>query len=509
MRHLILAVCCVAAFLALAAERAAGETNAEKLIRAILVAATQPQAGAADSSAADRQECEDAPCEEGKACEDQPCEDVDQAGRAGDMPAAAAADAKPEGAEEEAEGEGGKLAYATHKQTKVISVNGGDLPRAQLRSFCLDPTGVILAACDSAGGEVRRFSGAGEYLDTWRLPMRPEAINVGEDGHVYVAGAGKIVKMTTAGEMLLEVDSPHTNASEEQREKVRQSVIKNAMDSVKRYKQTADRFAKRREDLTEAAATFTKNGLPLSKVQQQRIAQAEQLAEQWEMILKRMGGVDGTGKLSDEEVEKRVNDSLRNSMAVASISESAGDVFLATRETAGYGFCVWKLNSGLTEGEVIVKGLRGCCGQMDVQCCENGVYVAENSRKRVYHVSAEGKELGEWGFGARGGLEGFGSCCNPMNVAFGPGKSVYTAESGTGRIKRYTPKGELIELVGKVDIVPGCKKVSIAVGPSGDRVYMLDITRHHIVLMERLAPGEKSQYSEVRTARAQMPGVSG
>ena len=54
-----------------------------------------------------------------------------------------------------------------------------------------------------------------------------------------------------------------------------------------------------------------------------------------------------------------------------------------------------------------------------------------------------------------------------------------------GRIKRYSVDGELLDLVGKVELVPGCKKVSIAVGPSGDRVYMLDITRNHIVMMER------------------------
>jgi hypothetical protein len=38
-------------------------------------------------------------------------------------------------------------------------------------------------------------------------------------------------------------------------------------------------------------------------------------------------------------------------------------------------------------------------------------------------------------------------------------------------------------LVGSVDIVPGCKNVAIAVSQDGGRVYMLDITRSHIVVM--------------------------
>ena len=39
-------------------------------------------------------------------------------------------------------------------------------------------------------------------------------------------------------------------------------------------------------------------------------------------------------------------------------------------------------------------------------------------------------------------------------------------------------------MVGSVDLVPGCKNVSIAVAEDGNQVFMLDITRNHIVVME-------------------------
>jgi hypothetical protein len=97
-----------------------------------------------------------------------------------------------------------------------------------------------------------------------------------------------------------------------------------------------------------------------------------------------------------------------------------------------------------------------------------------------------------------------------MNVAFGADGSIYTAESEIGRIKRFSPKGELIELVGKVDIVPGCKKVSIAVDKTGDTIFMLDVSRNHIVKMERLAPGEEIAYFERRgeaTASSSLGGA--
>ena len=139
----------------------------------------------------------------------------------------------------------------------------------------------------------------------------------------------------------------------------------------------------------------------------------------------------------------------------------------------------------------IVSGLSGCCGQMDVKCCKDGLFVAENSKHRVCRYDREGKSLGTFGFSAHTGIDGFGSCCNPMNVAFGPSDVVYTAEDDTGRIKRYSVEGKLLGLVGSVDLKPGCKNCSISVSKDGDRVYMLDITRNCIVRLDN-RPADES-----------------
>jgi sugar lactone lactonase YvrE len=107
-----------------------------------------------------------------------------------------------------------------------------------------------------------------------------------------------------------------------------------------------------------------------------------------------------------------------------------------------------------------------------------------------------------------------------MNVAFGPEGAVYTAEDNTGRIKRYSPQGKLLGLVGSVELVPGCKNCSIAVSSDGSRVYMLDITRGHIVRMEPYQPGETpapQKFEEepvqeavfVRSEPAESPNVGG
>ena len=99
----------------------------------------------------------------------------------------------------------------------------------------------------------------------------------------------------------------------------------------------------------------------------------------------------------------------------------------------------------LENAEQIVTGLRGCCGQMDVQAGPNGVYVAENSRDRVCRYDREGEMLTHWGKSARKGLVGFGSCCNPMNVCFGPKGTVLTAESTTGHIKQFDAEARQLD----------------------------------------------------------------
>lgn len=425
--------------------------------------------------------------EDAAACDTEACETEACESEAGESDAAA--DAADE-AEEQV------VVNPTHKQTKVISTNPSDLAKASLKSFCLTPDGTVLAACLGEGGEVRLFSADGEYQTTWNLPVEPEAINVGSDGHVYVAGEGKLLRLDAEGNVLLEAGGPHIEESAERREEVKKQIVERQKQAAESFSTRTEQYEERLAGLKEEKAKLEEAGEELPETLDRRIANAERMLEQWQQIVTQLGGAE----LTEEQLEAQVTASLKSAAAVASISEAAGEVFIATREAAGYGFCVWKMDHQFTSGEVIATGLRGCCGQMDVQCCENGVYVAENSRHRVFHVSTTGEELGEWGHGAREGLEGFGSCCNPMNVAFGPERTVYTAESGTGRIKRYTPQGELIELVGKVDIVPGCKKVSIAVDKTGDRVYMMDITRDHIVLMERLAEGEESGYTENSSA---------
>ncbi len=363
----------------------------------------------------------------------------------------------------------GRSLVPTHRQAAIIRVNGDEATSTTLHTFCLDAAGNLLAGVTTDVGQIRKLDPEGNLLETWPLEVTPEAIAVGPDGVLYVAGSGKLLKLDAQGAVLLEADAPHAGEARANKEKIREQMREqleqnrqSMAEILTRYQQQIDQLtAKAEEDRTEA--------------EQQRLRSLQSVVERIQPA-------------RDEQAENETLDRMiQSKLAASSISVTSSDVFVATRALEGYGFDVWRVDDQFENGKKIVTGLRGCCGQMDVQANDAGVYVAENARHRVCHYDRDGQLVTQWGSRTRTGVEGFGSCCNPMNLAFNSDQDVYTAESTTGRIKRYSANGDLLGLVGQVEIVPGCKKVSIAVSPDSSRIYMLDITRTHIVMMQSIA----------------------
>lgn len=403
---------------------------------------------------------------------------------------------------------------ATHKQTRLIEVlNEQESDQHGVRCFCLHKSGNLLAAVTASSGEIRVISPAGELLATWPIPISPEAINTTADGSVLVAGQGKLLRLDSDGSVVHEQDAPHIALMDENFELIREQVIEQRQRSIKSFQRQIDRYhdqvrklkniseeqwqelallnaaiqetADRREgDLTddERAEVKLRRALVASinrrvdagiadEARSQLTAIQEQIAF-FKQYIEKQGGADPT----PEEIDEQVKATIQYKSRISSISAFGDEVFVATNAVKGYGYDVWRLSDTFEDANKIVTGLRGCCGQMDVQASDNGLYVAENGRHRVTHYDREGELLGEWGKRARSGVEGFGGCCNPMNVAFGADGTVYAAESSSGRIKRFSADGELLQLVGSVDLVPGCKNVSIAVAEGGNQVFMLDGT---------------------------------
>ncbi len=189
-------------------------------------------------------------------------------------------------------------------------------------------------------------------------------------------------------------------------------------------------------------------------------------------------------------------------------SRSSGITVLGKNVFVGFGTqgslasrsVIVRFDRDLAEPMVIAQDLRGCCQRLDMVAWKDVLYVGENARHRVVKFDKDGNVLDKWGQRGRDNIEGFGSCCNPMNLYYSPKGELWTAESGLGRIKRYTPDGKFLGLVGYVGVArftqAGRLSIScsnIAISPTRDesRVYVLDYKENLIRIL-------KSKNSEVK-----------
>ena len=329
----------------------------------------------------------------------------------------------------------------SHAQVGTIDLKAPDGKQTKLNTFCLAPDGRVVTAWGGLKTEyveedgrlqprttrqpamVRVYDADGKPLASWDIDITPQALNVGPDGRVYAAGYGQLVRLDADGTVLAKADAPHAAAVEENADKLREQLRESLARSAEQYKETLEAARERLATLEEKLGD--KDESELKPVEKRRLKAARLQVENYERLVKE----EGEPQPGQEEMM------LLNKKAVRGIAVTDRDIFVSTPAVEGYGYDVWRMGLDFSEPERIVTGLSGCC--------------------------------------------------NPMNLRFGPGGEVYTAESTLGRIKRFSADGELLGVVGSVKLVPGCKHVAIAVADKGDRVYMLDITRNQIIVMGR------------------------
>lgn len=143
---------------------------------------------------------------------------------------------------------------------------------------------------------------------------------------------------------------------------------------------------------------------------------------------------------------------------------------------------------------VLAEGLRGCCQHCDIIFRDGILLLAENAAFRVVHFDRDGTRLLKWGAKSRDDISLFGSCCNPMNLTFGVDGTLYTAESGVGRVKRYSVDGKFLGLVGYIDtqrynrgsmMASACSYVPLAVTSDGNRIYVTDVKDNIVRILQR------------------------
>ncbi len=362
-----------------------------------------------------------------------------------------------------------------HRRIKVKASVGW----LSLQTFCVDHEGHLIALLGTSryaeekgkNSEVQILSPEGDVLKEWKLSFSGQSINVGPDHLVYIAGDGKVAKYDNEGNELALVNLPHIEEMITDKDKMR----KDAEDLLKQQSQSYDRLVESTEKRLEKAKAEAEKD-EKSKIRLK--GQIQSLESQVKMYR------EIAEQQAKQNLDKVINQQLARLKIINSIAVSEKDVFLVCGDNKGYGYNLWRTDLGFHDAKLVIKGLRGCCGQMDVQVAGDEIVVAENTLHKYGRYDREGKLVGKYGKKSRGrNSECFGGCCNPMNVRATPNGDILTAES-EGVIKRFSAKGEFQGEVGKCALTGGCKNVAVAVSPDNKYVYFCDQPGSQIVVLE-------------------------
>ncbi len=369
----------------------------------------------------------------------------------------------------------------THKQARSIAPMVEGRP-VKLETFCVGPDNNLWMCCAGTAadkGLIMVYSGEGEMLHSFPLKFVPQALNFSPDGKLFVAGSGKIARMTAEGKMEIEVDAPNIGNQEEALAALKKENEKRVKELAKSSKAQLDRLEEQiakleiePEDEDDKAKTRRERRLKLLNTSKKQFEDMAANAAQG-------AGLDSSGSLAR----------WANATGVTATDD---DVFVACPMVTGFGYGIWRLDHNLENPKVIMDDVHGCCGQLDIQTDGENLLVAENTKFQVGFYDRDGKRLNGWGKRSRNDDEGFGSCCNPMNVRCCSNGEILTAESSIGHIKRFSQAGEYLGFVGTAKVAGGCKHVAIGFDPKRNWHYMMNEDRSHVaVLVPRAdAPAE-------------------
>jgi len=398
----------------------------------------------------------------------------------------------------------------THRQIKTIDLN--DIQAgARLQDFCVRPDGTVVAlvagappigdtgADDVDGGnsasasQVCILDSQGELKHKWNVSFVGQAIATGADGSVYVGGNGRLARFDAQGERLAETAAPQIalladkDELREQAQEQLETEKANAQEQIKHFEE----MLKNDKQLTELQKQVDKR---LEAQDQAEAKQTSELDRKRKLVARLQINnlktiytqqLERLRKQQDRTIESVIASMTARLQQVNAITTSGDDVFIACPMSKGYGYAVWRTDQSFANPKQIIKGLSGCCGQMDIQASSDEVFVAENSRHRVVRYDRDGKEVGRFGKTDREGLgEGFGGCCNPMNLCFPADGGLLAAESN-GVVKRFTLDGKYEGMVGVANVPAGCKNSAIGISSDGDHVYYIDIQQSKIIVLAR------------------------
>jgi hypothetical protein len=370
----------------------------------------------------------------------------------------------------------------THEKLRTIDVaRKGQL---SLQTLTVDAKGRVLglvgasryfnpgASKEKVTSEVHVFNSEGKSEGVWKVEFNAQSINTAPDGSIFVAGDGKVAKYSSDGKLLASLELPHLKKLLEDKEGLRKEAQAQLDQQKKSFQQSFDNVKKMKEKL-EAIEEGKRTAL-----QKNQLKQYESIIKSYEQTLK---------YYENQKVDDIVASTLSRLRIINGVAASKKDIFIACGEPKGYGYAVWRMSHDFKDAKLVISGGRGCCGQFDIQVQGEELLVAENTNHRWARFTRDGKLVSA--HGKRGNdtdVECFGGCCNPMNVRANAAGDVYTAES-EGIIKRFSSKGDFLNVVGYAPLTGGCKNVGVGASPDGEIVYFCDQPGSRIIVMKKKA----------------------
>jgi len=155
-----------------------------------------------------------------------------------------------------------------------------------------------------------------------------------------------------------------------------------------------------------------------------------------------------TEKMNAQDAARYTDALQQRKLAITGIAVTGDDLFVACPSTTDFSYMVYRMDRQLQNPKLVVKGLRGCCGQMDIQAGDGKLWVPHNARHLVECYSRDGGKLSSFGKTSRVAADGFGGCCEPKNVRLATDGFIYAAESGPPVvIKRFSTEGKFAGVV--------------------------------------------------------------
>lgn len=362
----------------------------------------------------------------------------------------------------------------THRQSQIFYPEK-DGKKLKLHSFCVSPNGMVLAVCglpiNSSGqqdgetaGYIVAFQADGTQSVLTPLSFPATAISCAPDASIYIAGDGQVAHLDTKGETLQLSDAPNMGNKEEMLALAKKTAEARTKQYTEVYQNQMEMIQERVDDLE------AKDEEELTRADKSRLSAYQRQLESMKSLV--------------EQRTFTAENVLATGRRITAISTNGKDVYVSCGSISGAGYSIWRTDSDLGNPVEVISSISGCCGQMDVQCCDDGFMLAENTSFKVGRYDREGNPVANFGSGDRSSVQGFGSCCNPMNVYPMSENQVLTAESSVGHIKRFDAEGNFVSYVGRAKIGGGCKHCSLGYDPDSDQYYMMHEDANSICVLE-------------------------